>query len=139
MVVPGGSAETVLGLEDCGADKLVGMLVGEAVKHSRAHLASGYDSSQTQFREVLRHRRWCFIKNVGQIVHCKFFVVEGENDAHPGRVGEHPEDLNCQLDILAVRVPATNLFICIYKQIMAHAWLGRQLTSPLRHSPGVCP
>ena len=43
----------------------------------------------------------------------------GANQANPGRIGEHREDLNSEFNELAVGIDAPNFLICMHTQIIA--------------------
>ena len=134
-VVRRGSAERMLGLEDRIRDQLKRVLVLEPVEHPRALLAGGHDVGKAQFRQMLGDGRRGLVDDVGQVVHRQLPVAQGQDDPHPGGVGEHREHLHSQFHVLAVLLTAVYLLICIHTQIIAQAaradqragWVGRLL------------
>jgi PadR family transcriptional regulator PadR len=60
------------------------------------------------------------IHQLGKAIHRELTVAEGKDHTHPSGVGKHAEDLDRELDKLAVGQPPTNPLICIHTQIIAH-------------------
>ena len=123
MVVPGAAAEGVLGLEDRVRHQLPDVLVREGVEHPCAVLPRGHHAGEAQLGQVLRHRCRRFVNDVREVIDGQLpRVLEREDDPHPGRVGEHREHLNRELDERAIRLAPANRVICIHTQIITYEW-----------------
>lgn len=122
LVMARDSTHGVLGLEDRVGNQPARVLVLEPVKHACTLLAAGHEACQSQFGEMLRNGCRRFVDDVRQVIHGHLAILEGENQADPGRIGEHREDLNSEFNKLAVWIKTTNFPICMHTQIIAY-WI----------------
>ena len=114
-----GCPQGMLGLMDRVSHELPGVAVVQAVEDLSPFLAGGDQPCQPHLGQVLGHRCRRFSGNPGERVHGKLAVAEGQDQTHPGGIGEHGEDFHRQLNVLAVRCQLTSLRICIHTQIMS--------------------
>lgn len=120
VVVAGCSLEGMLGLEDRVCDKLPDMFVREAVVHPGSGLPCGDNAAEAQLGQMLGYRCLGFLDQLRQLVDRQFAVAQRKNDADPGGVGEHCKDLDGELDVLAIRLPAAHSVICIHAYIVSY-------------------
>ena len=106
-------------------DEPVSVAVLQSVEDAGALLPGRDEPGQTQFRQVLGDRGGGLVDDFGEVIHGEFVVAQRQNQADPGRIGEHPEDLDGEFDILVVRLDGRSLSICIHTQIIAWELNGR--------------
>lgn len=121
MVMARNSAERMLSLEDRISDELAGMFVFQAVEHARSHLPGGDHSRQPKFGQMLGYCSRRFLDDVGEMIHRQLLIAQCENNADPGGIGKHGENLDRKLNVLTVDVGTAYLLICIHTQILTQS------------------
>jgi hypothetical protein len=116
-VMPRNPRTGVLGVEDGVDDELSNVVVLQAVEDRRPLPTGSHQASHPQLGEVLRHRRCGFAHMLSEFVHRHLSVGERPQHLHAGGVGQHPEHLDNQADLI-VRQPNI-LTICMHTQIIA--------------------
>lgn len=109
----------MLSLENSIRNELAGVLVGQAVEHSRALASGRHDAPKSKLREVLGDGRLKLMNRVGELNHGQLRVAEGQNDANTRSVSEHREDLDGQVSVLPINIQRLHLLIFIYALITA--------------------
>jgi len=118
-VMPRNPRTGVLGVEDGVDDELSNVIVFQAVEDRRALAARPHQPCHPQLGEVLGHRRRRFGHMVGEFIDRHLAVGERPQHLHTSGVGQHPEHLDHQAD-LVVRQPDI-LVICMHTQIVAQS------------------
>ena len=95
------------------------VLVRQAVVDAGPVLPGRDDSCEAELCEVLGYGCRRLIEELGKMIDRLLFVTQSQDDPDPGRISEHPEDLDRQLDVLAIGKMATKLLICIHTQIIS--------------------
>jgi hypothetical protein len=110
----------VLGVVDGVHDELSNVIVLQAVEDRRPLPAGSHQACHPQLGEVLRNR-WCWFSHMfGEFVDRHLAVGERPQHLHAGGVGQHPEHLDDQADLI-VRQPDI-LITCMHTQIIDQ-WL----------------
>ena len=107
----------VLGVVHGVDNELAHVVVLQAVEDRRPFPTGSYQPRHPQLGKVLRHRRRGFAHMLGEFVDRHLAVGERPQHLHAGGVGQHPEHLDDQADLI-VRQP--DIFvICMHTQIVA--------------------
>jgi len=125
--------------------ELADVIVGQPVVDVAALAARGHKPCHPQFREVLGDKGLWLADRLGQGRNSPLAVSQGPQQLDPCRIGQHPKDLDGQVDLLVVwdsRV-AWNI-ICTHANMMTHrvslGHLGHRgsLTAPPSPARPVC-
>ena len=118
-VVGGDGRAGVFGVVDAVDDQLPDVVVLQLVEDLGAFPSGPDQPGHPQLRQMLGHRRARLADRFGQLVDRLLAVDQRPQDLDAGAVGEHPEHLDRQRDLI-LRQPAGRwLTICIHKQIVA--------------------
>jgi hypothetical protein len=116
-VMPRDPGTGVLGVVNGVDNKLSDVVVLQAVEDRRTLPTGSHQASHPQLGEVLRHR-WCgFAHMLGEFIDRHLALGERPQHLDAGGVGQHPEHLDNQADLI-VRQPSI-LVTCIHTQIIA--------------------
>jgi hypothetical protein len=105
----------VLGVMDAVNDELPDVIILQPVEDGGSVPARLGDSGHSQFRQVLRHRCRPLLQHLGQFSNGALGIEQGPDDADAGRVGQHPEQLDCEINLVGQRL---SMHICIHMQIL---------------------
>lgn len=92
----------MLRLVDRVGDEAAGVLVDEAVEDAGPVVAGGDHAGEAELREVLRDGGGALVDEGRELGDGALAVAQREDDADAGGVREHREDLDGELDVLAV-------------------------------------
>jgi hypothetical protein len=95
------------------------VLVFQPIEDSLPLLSGCHDSRQSEFCKVLRHRGRRLVYDLGESIYGQLTIAQRQNDTNAGRIGEHPEHFDCELNELAIWLSPTHLLICIHTQIIS--------------------
>ena len=123
-------AERVFGLVNGVRDELPGMLILQSVIDLGALLTGGDHPRQPHLGKMLGDAGRGFAGYFGERVDRKFPFTQGENQPHPGGVGQHGKDLHRKFHIFAACRQLASITICIHTQIVALAGKERQAQVP---------
>lgn len=119
--MPWGGLEGMLGLVDRIGDEPAGMLVGQPVVDAGAFVPSADHAGESELGQVLRYGGRRLADGLGQITDGEFAVAQRQDDADPGRVGQHGEHLDGEVDERGVDIEARCLRICMHTKILTQS------------------
>ncbi len=117
-VMAGYARAGVFGVEDGVGHQLSDVVVVEAVE-DRGSLAAGADQSRhPQFGQMLRHRGRRLADVGGEVVDRHFPIYQGPQHLNAGGVGQHPEHLDHEIDLILREGSTACTVICIHTQVI---------------------
>jgi len=108
----------VLRVKDRILDQRPHVRAFDPVEHLRSGSTGPHQPAHPQLRQMLRHRSGRLADRLGQLVDCQLTVKERPQQPDPGRIGQHSEHLDRQVDLLGRRLYPGRLLIRIHTQIM---------------------
>ena len=99
-MVCGDAVRRVLGVVDRVTDEARHVVVLDPVEDLVPLAPGAHHAGHPQLGEMLGDRGRCLAEGLGELVHRTLDVAQRPEQPDPRAVGEHPEDLDGQLDLV---------------------------------------
>lgn len=96
-------ASSMLGVVDTVDDQLRDVFIGQPIQHLGALTSSRDEPCQPKLGEVLGHQCLRLADPLDEVPDRTLAVPERPQQADPGGLGEHPENLDREIDLILSR------------------------------------